>query len=82
MRDGFVQVAQDFYNIVVRADVGVIDVAWAQKEESSQRVSRLNLQVGNERRSLREDFKEVLEDKVKGSAGGTDEDDDGFGGLK
>ncbi len=82
VRDGFVQVAQDFYNIVVRADVGVIDVAWAQKEESSQRVSRLNLQVGNERRSLREDFKEVLEDKEKGSGGGTDEDDDGFGGLK
>ncbi len=61
VRNGFVAVARDFYDIIVRADIGIIDVAWAQKEESSNRVSRLNLQLGNERRVLREDFRDVLQ---------------------
>jgi len=58
--DGFQIVAQRFYEIVVRADVGIIDVAWALKDAKSKEVSRLVRQQKMDLKVLDEEFKEVL----------------------
>jgi len=58
--DGFQEVAKRFYEIVVRADVGIIDVAWALKDVKSKEVSRLVRQQKMDLKVLDEEFKEVL----------------------
>lgn len=58
--DGFREVAQRFYEIVVRADVGIIDVAWALKDTKSKEVSRLVRQQKMDLKVLDAEFKEVL----------------------
>jgi hypothetical protein len=58
--DGFRKVARRFYEIVVRADVGIIDVAWALKDAKSKEVSRLVRQQKMDLKVLDAEFKEVL----------------------
>lgn len=60
---GFQTVAKRFYEIVVRSDVGVIDVAWALKDAKSKEVSTLVRQSKRDLKLLDEEFKEVLKDK-------------------
>jgi TolA-binding protein len=57
---GFQAVARRFYEIVVRADVGIIDVAWALKDDKTKEVSRLVRQQKRELKLLDQDFREVL----------------------
>ncbi len=55
-------VEKRFADIVLRADVGIIDVAWALKEERTHEISR---RVNDQRRELQmldAEFQEVLED--------------------
>ncbi|MBW2732354.1 MAG: tetratricopeptide repeat protein [Deltaproteobacteria bacterium] len=62
--DGFQSVAKRFYDIVVRSDVGVIDVAWALKDAKTKQVSKLVRQRKMDLKLLDTEFKEVLkEDK-------------------
>ena len=49
--------AQRFYEIVVRADVGIIDVAWALKDSKSKEVSGLVRQQKMDLKLLDEEFK-------------------------
>jgi archaellum component FlaC len=58
--EGFRAVARRFYEIVVRADVGIIDVAWALKDAKSKEVSRLVRQRAMDLKMLDDEFKEVL----------------------
>ncbi len=58
---GFQNVAKRFYEIIVRADVGIIDVAWALKDAKSKEVSRLVQEQKMELKMLDAEFKEVLE---------------------
>jgi tetratricopeptide (TPR) repeat protein len=51
------------YDIVVRADVGVIDVSWSRKEEAADEQKRLNLEKQREVRQIRDEFREVLEER-------------------
>jgi tetratricopeptide (TPR) repeat protein len=60
--DGFKQVAHRFYEIIVTADVGIIDVAWALKDSKSKEVSRLVRQQKLDLKVLDEEFKEVLQE--------------------
>jgi TolA-binding protein len=60
---GFQKVAKRFYEIVVRADVGIIDVAWALKDAKSKEVSRLVRQQKMDLKLLDAEFKEVLKEK-------------------
>ena len=57
---GFRAVAKRFYDIVVRSEVGVIDVAWALKDAKSKEVSGLVRQRKMDTKLLDEEFKEVL----------------------
>ena len=60
---GFRDVAKRFYDIIVRADVGIIDVAWALKDAKSKEVSRLVRQRKMDIKMLNDEFKEVLREK-------------------
>ncbi len=61
--EGFRSVAQRFYEIVVRADVGIIDVAWALKDTKSKEVSKLVRQRKRDMKMLDDEFREVLRDE-------------------
>ena len=60
--DSFDTVKKRFYNIVVRADVGIIDVAWALKDQSSRESTRLVAERKRELKLLDDEFKDVLKD--------------------
>jgi TolA-binding protein len=61
--DSFHTVANRFYNVVVRADVGIIDVAWALKDQSSRESTRLVAERKRELKLLDDEFKDVLKDQ-------------------
>ena len=58
----FTRVADRFYDLVVRSDVGIIDVAWGLKDQKTQAVTKLTNLKNLELRALDEDFKKVMED--------------------
>jgi len=58
----FTRVADRFYDLVVRSDVGIIDVAWGLKDQKTSAVTKLTNQKNLELRALDEDFKKVTED--------------------
>lgn len=57
----FGKVSNKFYEVLVRSDVGVIDVAWANRERATRGAKRLNLDRARERRMLDDEFREVLD---------------------
>lgn len=61
--DGFQRVARRFYEIVVRADVGIIDVGWALKDAKSKEVSRLVREQKRELKLVDDEFREVLQEE-------------------
>ncbi|HEY6877579.1 MAG TPA: tetratricopeptide repeat protein [Polyangiales bacterium] len=56
-----------FYDLVLRADVGNIDVSWADREEHRQRVELLTRQRATEIKALDDEFQEIM-DEPKGGA--------------
>jgi tetratricopeptide (TPR) repeat protein/archaellum component FlaC len=59
----FTKVADKFYDLVVRSDVGIIDVSWGLKDQKTQAVTRLTNQKSLELKALDEDFRRVLEEE-------------------
>ncbi len=67
----FGRVSQKFYEVLIRSDVGIIDVAWASKEAAERTLRRLTLEQSRERRVLQEQFGDVAKKPpvgVKGEA--------------
>ncbi|HET6149478.1 MAG TPA: tetratricopeptide repeat protein [Polyangia bacterium] len=58
----FSRVADRFYDLVVRADYGIIDVSWGLKDQKTSAVTKLTNLKNLELRALDEDFKKVMED--------------------
>jgi tetratricopeptide (TPR) repeat protein len=58
----FTKVADKFYDLVVRSDVGIIDVSWGLKDEKTQAVTKLTNLKNLELKALDEDFRKVLEE--------------------
>jgi len=58
----FTKVADQFYNLVVKADVGSLDVAWGLKDQKTSSVTKLTNQKNLELKALDEDFRKVLEE--------------------
>ncbi len=56
----FQSVTNKFYDILVRSDVGIVDVAWSLKEASETLLKRLNLDQARERRTLDSNFADVI----------------------
>lgn len=57
----FKDVKAKFYDIVVRADVGNVDVSWSQKEDNDDDLKRLNMSRQRELKQLKDEFRDVLE---------------------
>ncbi|MEW5853967.1 MAG: tetratricopeptide repeat protein [Myxococcota bacterium] len=51
-----------FYDVVLRADVGLIDLAWQQKQEKTDSVSTLVRKQKSELKALDDEFADVLRD--------------------
>jgi tetratricopeptide (TPR) repeat protein len=58
----FTRVADKFYDLVVRSDVGIIDVSWGLKDQKTQAINRLTNLKNLELKAVDEDFRKVLED--------------------
>ena len=58
--NAFRDVKAKFYDVLVRSDVGVVDVGWSQKEESDQDLARLNVEKQREIKQLREEFADLI----------------------
>jgi hypothetical protein len=59
MAEQFKAVTTRFYNVVVRAEVGIIDVAWALKDNSTRNTNRLVAERKRELKLLDDEYKEV-----------------------
>ena len=57
----FQVVKAKFYDIVIRSDVGNVDVAWSQKEDIDDDLKRLNLSRQRELKQLKDEFKDILD---------------------
>ena len=58
--NAFRDVKDKFYDVLVRSDVGVVDVGWSQKEESDEDLSRLNVEKQREIKQLRDEFADLI----------------------
>lgn len=67
----FRAVQHRFYDLVLRADVGRIDVAWMQREEHADRVEMLTRNRSAEMQALDDEFREIMDE-----AGETTEGDE------
>lgn len=59
--ESFKNVRSQFYALILKADVGIIDVAWAKKADKSKEIQRLAQEKDRQLRLLDRDFAEVLE---------------------
>jgi hypothetical protein len=57
----FKNVKAKFYDVIVRTDVGNVDVAWSQKEDNDDDLKRLNLARSRELKQLKDEFKDILD---------------------
>jgi TolA-binding protein len=64
-------VQRRFYDLVLRADVGRIDVSWAVREEHRMRVEMLTRERQRELQALDDDFREIMDEN--NPAGASDE---------
>ncbi len=60
--DSFRRVHRQFYELVLKANVGVVDVAFTRKQDKTSQIQKLSSQKDRELRALDEEFKEVLKD--------------------
>ena len=65
----FRDVKAKFYDIVIRTDVGSVDVSWAQKEDADDDLKRLNLSRQRDTKQLRDEFKGILIEEGPGAPG-------------
>jgi tetratricopeptide (TPR) repeat protein len=59
------QVQKRFYDLVLKADVGVIDVGWAEREEHRTRIEMLTRERARSMQSLDDEFREIMDDRGK-----------------
>jgi hypothetical protein len=59
------QVQKRFYDLVLKADVGVVDVGWAEREEHRTRIELLTRERARSMQSLDDEFREIMDDRGK-----------------
>ncbi|MBK9072044.1 MAG: tetratricopeptide repeat protein [Myxococcales bacterium] len=65
----FREVIGKFYEILVRSDVGVVDVHWSQREEGLEDLTKLTLERSRELKHLRDEFRDLIEEDQAAKAG-------------
>jgi TolA-binding protein len=58
--DNFLRVRRHIYDLVLKADVGIIDVGWTRKHDTTAKIQKLAQDEDRELKLLDDDFKEVL----------------------
>ena len=61
----FRDVKAKFYDVVVRSDIGNIDVSWSRREASEDELKRLTLQQQREAKQIRDEFRGLLDEQQK-----------------
>ena len=59
------QVQQRFYELVLKADVGIVDVGWAEREEHRTRIEMLTRERARSLQALDDEFREIMDDRGK-----------------
>ncbi|HET6440060.1 MAG TPA: hypothetical protein VFG59_18485 [Anaeromyxobacter sp.] len=59
----FGEVRQDFYRLVLRADVGLNDVAWTRKKDRVDRIQKLSMQEAEEMKALERRYRPILQEE-------------------
>jgi tetratricopeptide (TPR) repeat protein len=59
----FGAVRQEFYGFVLKADVGLNDVAWVRKKDRVDRIQKLSVQQSDELKTLDDKFKPILKEE-------------------
>lgn len=65
----FNRIHDRFYEIVLRADLGKVDLAWARREDHRIRVDELTRERARELQALDDEFRDVM-DRARGAEGG------------
>jgi tetratricopeptide (TPR) repeat protein len=76
----FRDVKAKFYDVLIRSDVGIVDVSWSQKEGADEDLRRLELDKVRELRLLEEDFRDLLDEERESKQAGEPEAAPGGGG--
>ncbi|HCF61353.1 MAG TPA: hypothetical protein DFS52_25575, partial [Myxococcales bacterium] len=58
----FKRIRRQFYELVLKADVGLVDVAWTRKQNKTNEIQDLAKQKEREVKGLEDEFKEVLKE--------------------
>ena len=58
--EAFRSVKTKFYEVLVRTDVGTVDVSWSQKEEGDDDLTRYTLDKSRELKQLRDEFADLV----------------------
>lgn len=58
----FQKVLRRFYDAMVKAEVGIVDIAWTRKQRQTERIQTLATQQSNSLQELKRNFKEALDD--------------------
>ncbi|MFN0061516.1 MAG: tetratricopeptide repeat protein [Myxococcaceae bacterium] len=62
--DSFRRVRRQFYELVLKADVGLVDVAFTRKQDKTSEIQRISAQKDEQLRALDTEFRDVLEDDI------------------
>ena len=60
----FKDVKAKLYDVVIRTDVGNVDVSWSQKEDNDDDLKRLGLAKSRDLKQLRDEFRFVLDENT------------------
>src|SRR5262249_27771216 len=58
----FKDVRDKFEDVIVRTDVGNVDVAWSKREDTDDDLKRLNLARARDLKQLRDEFRFILDE--------------------
>ncbi len=61
--ESFKRVRKSFYTLVLKADVGLIDVAWTRKRDKSSQIQKLSQEKDRDLKELDEEYRDVLEEE-------------------
>jgi tetratricopeptide (TPR) repeat protein len=63
--DNFRKVRQRFYDLVLRADVGIIDVSWAVREEHRMRAEVLTRERARSLQALDDEYRDIMDQQTE-----------------